>query len=81
MQVTVRANGSLAKAFGVARVFVTLPDGATVGDLFAQLQKQYPNSAESLKIAIPIIKGHHHTHDTVLHAGQEVALLIPVAGG
>ena len=81
MQITVRANGSLAQSFGVPRVTVTLPDNSTIDDLIAQLQQQFPDSAEILCAAVPIISGQHQTNSTILQAGQEVALLIPVAGG
>ncbi len=81
MQITVRVNGSLASTLGTSRLTATLPDEATIDTLLTQLQQQYPDSAEILRISVPIIAGQHQLNDTVLYNGQEVALLVPIAGG
>ncbi len=81
MQITVRVNGSLASALGTSRLNATLPDEATIETLLVQLQQAYPDSAEILRISVPIIAGQHQLNETVLHNGQEVALLVPIAGG
>ena len=81
MQITVRANGPLAQSLGVPRLYLSLPDDATIEHLLTTLREQHPDSAEILELAVPIIAGQHQSSTTTLKAGQEVALLIPVAGG
>ncbi len=81
MQIAVRLSAALAQITGVPRVNVEVGDGATVGDLVRSLEERYPGLTPRLKHAVPIVAGNHATlHDT-LSAGQEVAFLMPVAGG
>ena len=81
MLVHVRINGALAQEIGTTRLQASLEDGMTVSDLLAWLCQQYPQSATKLNQAVPIVAGQHLPQTTVLVAGQEVALLLPVAGG
>lgn len=81
MNVSVRLSGDLAQQVGTARFQVTLVENATVADLAAHLRQQYPAAAARIEIAVPIIAGQHVSPTTKLAAGQEVALLLPVAGG
>lgn len=81
MNVSVRLSGDLAQQVGMARLQVTLAEKTTVADLVAHLRQQYPAAAARIDIAVPIIAGQHVSPTTKLAAGQEVALLLPVAGG
>lgn len=81
MNVNVRLSGDLAQQVGNARLHVTLAENATVADLVAHLQQQHPAAAARINIAVPIIAGEHVGPTTKLAAGQEIALLLPVAGG
>ena len=81
MNVNVRLSGDLAQQVGNARLQVTLAENITVADLAAYLRQQYPAAAARIDIAVPIIAGQHVSPTTKLAAGQEVALLLPVAGG
>jgi molybdopterin converting factor small subunit len=60
---------------------VDLAEGASVDDLLAALGAQQPSLAPALAAALPVLAGTHAERDQTLHAGDEVALLIPVAGG
>jgi molybdopterin converting factor small subunit len=58
-----------------------LDDGASVDDLLAALGSQQPSLAPALPSALPVLAGTHVEREQRLHSGDEVALLIPVAGG
>ena len=81
MNVSVRLSGDLAQQVGTARLQVTLAENATVADLVAHLRQLHPLAVARIDIAVPIIAGQHVSPTTKLAAGQEVALLLPVAGG
>lgn len=81
MIVNVRLSGDLAQHVGRARLQVTLPDNASAADLVTHLQAHYPAAAARFRQAVPIVGGQHISPETALAAGQEVALLLPIAGG
>lgn len=81
MQVSVRLSGELASQAGRPRFSVTLADGATVSDLTDLLRQEYLESSHLLDTAVPIIAGRHVTQSEPLAEGQEVAYLLPIAGG
>ncbi|MCP4363200.1 MAG: MoaD/ThiS family protein, partial [Chloroflexi bacterium] len=60
---------------------VTLTDEATVADLLHNLRTQHPALEQRIDTAIPMIAGRYAAQSERLSAGQEVALLLPVAGG
>ncbi len=81
MKITLKLFGSLREAAGVASRSVELAEGTSVAELRAWLAKQNPLVEKlgdrlavsvNLEIADP---------DTILHDGDEVAFLPPVAGG
>lgn len=81
MQVKVRLSGELANLVGRPRLVVKLASGKTVGDLLDELRAQHPEAAVRLASAVPIVAGQHVTETFPLENGQEVALLLPIAGG
>lgn len=81
MQVTVRLNSALGRVVGAPRLTLSLRDGSTVADLHDHLIDQYPDSASLLAIAVTVIGGRQAAQSDPLVAGQEVAFLLPVAGG
>ena len=81
MQVSVRLSAALAQITGLPRVQVTVSEPATVANVIHALLEQYPALAPRLKHAVPIVGGNHASPDDPLVAGQEVAFLMPVAGG
>jgi molybdopterin converting factor small subunit len=58
-----------------------LPNGATVEDLYDLLASTTPELGPALSSALPVVAGEHVERERALSHGEEVALLIPVAGG
>lgn len=81
MEISVRLSAALAQLAGAARVQVRVDDDATVADVRAALTATYPALATSLPRAVPIVAGNHAAPGDRVPAGQEVAFLLPVAGG
>lgn len=79
MNILVRLGASLSLGNGMARATVTLAPGATVDDLLGCLLDQYPTLP--INTAVPVIGGESVSRTTSLFDGQEVALLLPIAGG
>lgn len=81
MQVTVECCGAAARFAGAERLHVTLPEGATVRDLFALLSQHSNGFAELLARCACACGDSIVPRSTVLSEGDELALLPPVAGG
>jgi molybdopterin converting factor small subunit len=81
MIVHVRLSAALAQVAGVPRVALTLPEGATVADLLAELRQQYPLLESRLATALPFVGGSHAAAADEVTDRAEVALLLPAAGG
>jgi len=77
----VRLGSGLATAAGTRRLRVELPRGSTVDTLFERLSETEPAIATALDSALPVLRGTHASGGEPLADGDEVALLIPVAGG
>ncbi len=81
MTVHVRLGAGLAQKVGSARLSVSLSEGSTVADLREQLRAQHPGAAPQLAAAVPVIDGQHVAWTVPLSSDQEVAFLLPIAGG
>ena len=81
MNVPVRLGAGLSNLVGRPRLVIELRETATTADLLASLKTEYPVLAERLDAAVPMISGRAAPPTEPLAAGQEVALLLPVAGG
>ncbi len=81
MNIQVRLSAGLAPTTGVSRLQVDLTENATIADLLDHLRAEYPALASKMTIAIPMIAGKHAAPAAPLTEGQEVALLLPAAGG
>ncbi len=79
MNVRVRLGAGLAPAAGNPRLVVALADNATVADLLTYLRAQYPTM--KLDVAVTMAAGQHVASTDRLAEGQEIALLLPAAGG
>jgi molybdopterin converting factor small subunit len=80
VKTTVLLFASYADAFGAATLDLTLPDGATARDVLMHVR--------SLAVGKPLppsplvaVNQRYASPDTVIMAGDEVALIPPVAGG
>jgi MoaE-MoaD fusion protein len=74
MRVSVRLFAGLRERAGSDRVEVELPDGASVADLLAAMELA-PRSC------VVAINREYASPASVVHAGDEVALVPPVSGG
>ena len=81
MQIRVRLGAGLSRFSGSPLLALELPDGGSVEDLYAAIGERYPELAPALASALPVVAGMHVERATALRPGDEVALLIPVAGG
>ncbi|MEA2333048.1 MAG: sulfur-carrier protein [Thermoleophilaceae bacterium] len=81
MHVQVRLGSGLATAAGTRRLRVELSDQATVATLLDHLREAEPAIAPGLDSALAVVGGTHAGGAQPLADGDEVALLIPVAGG
>lgn len=81
MNVQVRLGPGLATAAGRRRLLVELPSHATVEMLLERVRDTEPAIAAGLEAALPVVAGTHASKEQELFEGEEVALLIPVAGG
>jgi MoaE-MoaD fusion protein len=79
--VQVRLGAGLARLSAAPFLTLSLPEGATVADLFARLGETSPDLAPALRSVLPVVAGEHVTRDHHLADRQEVALLLPVSGG
>jgi molybdopterin converting factor small subunit len=81
MNVPVRLGAGLSNLAGRPRLVIELNEAATIADLLVYLKTEYPAMAERMDTAVPMISGRAAPPAEPLAAGQEVALLLPVAGG
>jgi molybdopterin converting factor small subunit len=81
MIVHIRLSAALAQVAGTPRVALTLPEGATVADMLRELRRQFPQLESRLATALPFVGGSHAAATDVVTGREEVALLLPAAGG
>ena len=81
MRLEVRTFGGLAERAGLATLVVELPDGADVALLRRIVAGQHPELAPLMPRVAVSVDLELADDATILSAGQEVALLPPVAGG
>jgi molybdopterin converting factor small subunit len=73
-----------ADAAGRARVVITVPNPATVRDAVAQLHRvvtSVPGGRGLSSRPVVAVNQQYADYDQVLRAGDELALIPPVAGG
>jgi molybdopterin converting factor small subunit len=81
VRVRVRLGGGLARLAAAPRLAIELDEDATVADLCAALAEREPQLAPALPAALTVVGGEQAERSRTLAAGEEVAFLIPVAGG
>jgi molybdopterin converting factor small subunit len=81
MRVRVRLGAGLSRFADAPVLSIDLAEGASVDDLLETLGTEQPALAPALRSALPVVAGTHVEREQRLAAGDEVALLIPVAGG
>ncbi len=80
MSVTVLLFASYADALGASSVTVELPDEATVGDVLAQLRAR-PGAERLPPAPLVAVNQRYATESSAVRAGDQVAVIPPVAGG
>jgi molybdopterin converting factor small subunit len=81
VRIRVRLGAGLSRFADAPQLSIDLAEGASVDDLLAALGAQQPALAPALNSALPVVAGTQVEREQRLRAGDEVALLIPVAGG
>jgi sulfur-carrier protein len=81
MRVRVRLGAGLSRLADAPLLSLDVAEGASVDDLLAALSTEQPALAPALRSALPVLAGTQVEREQSLNAGDEVALLIPVAGG
>jgi molybdopterin converting factor small subunit len=81
MRVTVRFHGIIGDMLRRPEQAVDLPDGATVGDLWAALLGGDDRTAAIVKQTRAFVDGKQADRATPLTDGAEVTLMRPIAGG
>ena len=81
MRIAVRLGSGLSRLAGGPRLDVELEDGATVGDLLDRVAEDRPVLTDGMPSVLTVVRGSQVAGDRVLADGEEVALLIPIAGG
>jgi molybdopterin synthase catalytic subunit len=81
MRVRVRLGAGLSRFADAPLLSLELQEGASVDDLLTTLGAEQPALAPALNSALPVLAGEHVERAQRLSAGDEIALLIPVAGG
>jgi molybdopterin converting factor small subunit len=81
VRVRVRLGAGLSRFADAPQLSIDLADGASVDDLLAALGTQQPALQPALRSVLPVLAGTTVERERRLRQGDEVALLIPVAGG
>jgi molybdopterin converting factor subunit 1 len=80
MTVTVLLFASYADSIGASSLALQVADGATVGDVVGQVRAM-PGAGRLPKEPLVAVNERYAKRDRVLAAGDEVAIIPPVAGG
>lgn len=80
MTITVQLFASYAEALGAKSIDIELPEDATVEALMVALSK-FPRADRLPPKPLVAVNLRYATPDLVLKAGDEVAVIPPVAGG
>jgi molybdopterin converting factor small subunit len=80
--ISVLLFASYADAAGRGQFDVTVPPGSTVADAVDQLQRALSGAARGIPRApLVAVNREYAAYERVLHSGDELALIPPVAGG
>jgi molybdopterin converting factor subunit 1 len=76
----VKLFASFADLFGASDLEIALPQGSTVADLSNAI-RQLPSAARLPSRLVVAVNSAYALPETTLSAGDEIALIPPVAGG
>lgn len=80
MVINILGFGIVKEIFGSGVIAVEINKGAAADDVKRHLLLQYP-ALKQLTSFMIAVNGVYAQHDTVIFAGDEVALIPPVSGG
>jgi molybdopterin converting factor subunit 1 len=81
VRVTVRLFARLRDVTGASELARDLPSGATIGDVWRQLAREFPELAGYERSISSAINADYARMDQVIGDGDEIAFLPPVSGG
>jgi MoaE-MoaD fusion protein len=81
LEFEIRLFATLKDRAGQERIQVSVPPSATVQRLLDETAERFPNLAPSLPTVLVSVNKAYAGKETVLEAGDEVALFPPVSGG
>jgi molybdopterin converting factor subunit 1 len=81
VRVTVRLFARLRDVAGASELARDLPSGATIGDVWRQLAREFPELAGYERSISSAINADYARMDQVIGEGDEIAFLPPVSGG
>ncbi|MBA3672770.1 MAG: MoaD/ThiS family protein [Gemmatimonadaceae bacterium] len=80
MRASLLLFASYADAFGARQLDLELPAGATVADVLATIASR-PGAGTLPAAPLVAVNERYATSSTIIAAGDEIALIPPVAGG
>jgi molybdopterin converting factor subunit 1 len=81
MRVTVRLFARLRDIAGAAELSRDVAAGATIGDLWQQLAREFPELARYERSISSAVNADYARMDQAIGDGDEIAFLPPVSGG
>jgi MoaE-MoaD fusion protein len=81
LEIRVLLFSVLKEKVGTGSLTITLPDSATIEDLWKDLCRQYPAVEAFRPVARVAVNCEYVAGEHMLRDGDEVALITPVSGG
>ncbi len=81
MRVTVRLFARLRDIAGAAELVRDVPAGATIGTVWAELTREFPDMADYAKSMSVALNADYARMEHAISDGDDVAFLPPVSGG
>lgn len=79
--ITVRFFARYAELVGRGETALAVPLPATVGDVVRRVREELPGAAAIPERPVVAVNQRHATLEAAVQAGDEIALLPPMAGG
>ena len=81
MRITVRFFAILKDRTGMSETRLDLPSESTVSTAVAMISERFPAIKSDLKRTALAVNRSYEKPETILHDGDELALIPPVSGG
>jgi molybdopterin synthase sulfur carrier subunit len=80
MKIDLLAFGIVKEIFNRNSMQIMLPKNSTVGDLKNQLDAQFPEMKDLASYMIAV-NNNYQPDESIIHSGDEIAVIPPVSGG